>query len=187
MILALLAKKGGVGKSTLTILLYEALRQAGKTVALRDWDAQGTSNKALSLLGGVKADADPTSCDVLIYDTPPNLEHVATASAVSSADIVLVVTSPSPADIWEADDAVRFAQSKNKKAKVRLVFNKVRRGTVLARLMEESAKQVGAPLLGVSLSARECYQHAIGQGWKALDSAAREEVLQLTVALLSIK
>jgi chromosome partitioning protein len=187
MILALLAKKGGVGKSTLTILLYEALRQAGKTVALRDWDAQGTSNKALRLFGGEQASVDPDACDVLIYDTPPNLEHVATASAVASADIVLVVTSPSPADIWEADDAVRFAQAKNGRAKVRLVFNKVRRGTVLAKLMEESAKQVNAPVLGVSLSARECYQHAIGQGWKALDSTAREEVLQLTVALLSIK
>ena len=39
--ITLLAKKGGVGKSTVCILLYEAFRQAGKTVSIHDWDAQG--------------------------------------------------------------------------------------------------------------------------------------------------
>ena len=48
-----------------------------------------------------------------MYDTPPNLDHTATATAVREADIVLVVTSPSPADIWEAEDAVKFAKRKN--------------------------------------------------------------------------
>jgi hypothetical protein len=56
---------------------------------------------------------------------------------------------------------------------------------VLGRLVDESAKQVSVPALSVTLSARECYQHAVAQGWKALDRAAREEVLQLIVALLS--
>ena len=46
---------------------------------------------------------------------------------------------------------------------------------------------MSVPYLPVTLSARECYQHAIAQGWKALDSQAREEVLQLVVALLSLK
>jgi chromosome partitioning protein len=124
--------------------------------------------------------------DVLIYDTPPSLDHVATAVAVASADIALVVATPSPADIWEADEAACFVRTKNKRTVARLVFNKVRRGTVLGRLVDESAKQVTIPALGPTLSARECYQHAIGQGWKALDAAAREEVLQLTIALLSL-
>jgi hypothetical protein len=70
---------------------------------------------------------------------------------------------------------------------VRVVFNKVRKGTLLSRIVPESAKQLSVPALGVMLSARECYQHALGQGWKALDGAAREEVLQLTVALLSLQ
>jgi len=38
----------------------------------------------------------------------------------------------------------------------------------------------------VTLSARECYQHAIAQGWKALDNVAREEALQFALALLSL-
>jgi cellulose biosynthesis protein BcsQ len=110
--ITLLAKKGGVGKSTLSLLLYEAFRQAGKSVSIHDWDAQGTSSKALELILGPNAPAPSGKTDIVIYDTPPSLEHNATATAVRAADIVLVVTSPSPADIWEADDAVRFVKAK---------------------------------------------------------------------------
>ena len=183
--ITLLAKKGGVGKSTVSILLYEAFRQAGKSVSFHDWDAQGTSSKSLKLIHGENWKDKTDNATITIFDTPPSLEHTATGTAVRSADIVLVVTSPSPADIWEADEAVVFVQSKNPRAAVRVIFNKVRKATVLGRLVDESAKQVSVPTLPVSLSARECYQHAVAQGWKALDSAARQEVLQLIVALLS--
>jgi chromosome partitioning protein len=185
--ITLLAKKGGVGKSTLSILLYEAFRQAGKSVSIKDWDAQGTSSKALELILGPEAGKQPTKTDIVIYDTPPSLEHTATATAVRNSELVLVVTSPSPADIWEADDAVRFVQAKNSAARVRVIFNKVRKATVLGRLVDESAKQISVPALSVTLSGRECYQHAVAQGWRALDSAAREEVLQLIVSVLSQK
>lgn len=184
MVITLLAKKGGVGKSTTCLLLHEAFKKAGKTVAIQDWDAQGTSNKALGLIDGQRAQPNG-AYEIQLFDTPPNLEHPATAAAVRSADIAIVVTSPAPADIWEAAEAVEFVKAKNPDAIVRVLFNKVKRNTVLGRLIEESGKNVGAPVLPVHLSARECYQHAVGQGWKALDSAAREEVLQLAVALMS--
>jgi chromosome partitioning protein len=182
--ITLLAKTGGVGKSTLAILLFEAFRHAGKSVSVRDWDSQGTLTKALAQIGGVSPNVINGRAEILIYDTPPNLEHTATATAVRSADSVLVVTSPSPADIWEAESAVDFARNRNQSASVRLVFNKVRKSTILGRLVEESAKGISVPALPVMISARECYQHALAQGWRALDSGAREEVLQLTVALL---
>jgi len=77
-------------------------------------------------------------------------------------------------------------QSKGPQAAVRVLFNKVRRNTILGKLVEESSKQVGAPVIPIHLSARECYQHAVGQGWGALDASAREEVLQLAVSLMSL-
>jgi cellulose biosynthesis protein BcsQ len=60
MVITLLAKKGGVGKSTVCLLLHEAFKKAGKSVAIQDWDAQGTSTKALSLINGqsVKPNAE---------------------------------------------------------------------------------------------------------------------------------
>lgn len=111
MTITLLAKKGGVGKSTVCVLLHEAFKKAGKTVAIQDWDAQGTSNKALAFMNGQRAGPD-ASYDVLLIDTPPNLEHPATAAAVRSADIAIVVTSPAPADLWEAEEAaIRESES----------------------------------------------------------------------------
>ena len=76
-------------------------------------------------------------------------------------------------------------KSKAPKASVRVLFNKVRKNTILGRLSDESSKQIGAPIIPVKFSARECYQHAIAQGWAALDTAAREELLQLAVSLMS--
>jgi MinD-like ATPase involved in chromosome partitioning or flagellar assembly len=158
--ITVLAKKGGVGKSTVSLVLYEALRQAGKTVHIQDWDRQGTSNKSLGLIGhNVK-----NSVEITIYDTPPDLDHNSTATAVRSANIALVVTTPVPADLWETEEAVRFVQGRNPTVPVRVIFNKVRRTTVLGRLVEESAKQINAPALPVMLSYRECFQHAIGEG-----------------------
>ena len=186
MVITLMAKKGGVGKSTVSLLLHEGLKEAGKSVAIRDWDAQGTSNKALELMGGEKA-LDSASYDVLIYDTPPSLSHTATITAIQAADLVIVVTTPSPFDVWEAEEAGRFVRSRRPDVPVFVLFNKVRRSTLLGRLVEDNAKQLSIPLLPTMISARECYQHAGVKGWKALDNAAREEVYRLALAIASPK
>jgi chromosome partitioning protein len=179
--IALLAKKGGVGKSTLTILLYEALRQAGKSVAIHDWDVQGTSTKSLVYL----TPPAPGRAEIVIYDTPPSLEHTATAVAVRNADVALVVTTPSPADIWEAEEAFQFVTARNPDAIARVVYNKVRKTTILGKLLDQGG--TASPALNIRLSSRECYQHAMAQGWRALDGSAREEVLQLGLAVLSLR
>jgi chromosome partitioning protein len=91
--IALVQKKGGSGKTTLCILLHEAIRQTGQRVAVRDYDAQGSATKALSWFGGT-AQVLGQKYDVLI-DTPPSLTMTATAAAVTAADIILIQTSPS--------------------------------------------------------------------------------------------
>jgi cellulose biosynthesis protein BcsQ len=166
MVIAIVAKKGGVGKSLISLLLYQSLKQAGRSVELHDWDAQGTATKSRELTeANQKAEPLAQSAEVVIYDTPPNLAHTATDVAIRSADLVLVVATPSPVDVWEAQDAASLAQnSVRKKAKVRVLFNKVRRNTLLGRVLEETAKQFPVPTLQPVLSSRECYQHFAWQG-----------------------
>lgn len=184
MVITLMAKKGGVGKSTVSLLLHEGLRNAGKSVAIRDWDEQGTTNKSLELIGGQKA-VDGARYDVMIYDTPPNLEHMATLTAVKAADVVFVVTTPSPFDLWEAEEGAAFVRKYRKDVPVYALFNKVRKHTLLGKLLEEHIGALSFPALPCMVSARECYQHAGAQGWRALDAAAREEVYRLTLAAIT--
>lgn len=67
--------------------------------------------------------------DHLLIDTPPALASPATAAASTTAAIILIPTTPSPADIWEAEKAVEFARRKNPWAEVRVVVNRVRAET----------------------------------------------------------
>jgi cellulose biosynthesis protein BcsQ len=184
--IAVVAKKGGVGKSTVSLLLYEAFRNAHRTALIEDWDPQGTSAKTLAIINGHKPPPGEKA-EITVWDTPPSLDHVATATAVRKANIIVVVTSPAPADVWETKHAVDFAREKNPKAPIRIIFNKFRKSTLLGKLIEDTSKSFDAPTLATTLSERECYRHAIGQGWKALDNHARQEVLQLAVELLSFE
>ena len=65
--IAVVAKKGGVGKSMISLLLFESLRQAGRSVELRDWDAQGTATKSRERIDAGRIDA--VEADITIYDT----------------------------------------------------------------------------------------------------------------------
>ena len=180
-----MAKKGGVGKSTLSLMVYHAWSLSGQQVAIHDWDIQGTSTKSLSVLNGVRAEFGKTY-DHIIFDTPPRLDHDATRLAVKSSDVVLVVTTPSPADIWEASDTLAFAQETNPNAQVRVVFNMVKKRTRLGKLIEKTIDRLELPALKNTVGYRECFQHALGHGWAVLDDIARKEILHLTIELSSL-
>ncbi len=188
--IAVLAGKGGVGKSTVSLLLYGALREAGRSVAIRDWDKQGTSTRSLRSLKA-KPEIPGTKYDVLILDTPPDLNHTATAAAAREADIVIVITTPSFADLWEAEEAVSFAKKKNRRALIRLLFNKVQPKTKLGRneAREENADivKITANMLDPVVEFRQCYQQAIGRGYKALNADAKIELGKVAVAILGLR
>jgi chromosome partitioning protein len=183
--IALIAKKGGVGKTTLALLLHEALRQTAQAVAIRDYDAQGSATKALQQFGGTRAETG-REYDFLIIDTPPALD-APTAAAVAEADLILIPTSPAPMDLWEAEDTARYARRKNTRAIIRIVLNRVRSGTVLADKAADNLKATSAPVLPAALCERTSFQHAATKGWAALDSKAENEALQFTVAVTSLR
>ncbi len=121
-----------------------------------------------------------------IWDTPPSLEMTATETAVLNAEVALVIASPEPADMWEINAAVNFVLEKKPTATLRVVFNKMQKGRLLSRFVEDYAKTLKAATLPVMLNTRECYKHAIAQGWSALDNGAREEAFQLALAVASL-
>lgn len=184
--IALVAKKGGVGKTTLCLLLHEAIKQTGQSVAVRDYDSQGSASKALAQFSGTR-EVPGQSYNVLLIDTPPSLTMAATAAAVADANVILIPTSPSPVDVWEADEAARFARDKNPSAIVRIVLNRTKTGTLLTEAITQSLTGVAAEILGVTIGDRQSYQHAIIGGWEALDARAEKEIFQFTVAVTSLR
>jgi chromosome partitioning protein len=186
--IAFLAKKGGAGKTTSSLLVAEALRRAGNLVAVHDFDKQGSSTKSIRYSGSEVEIAVPNQeYKYIIFDTPPNLEHAATHLAVKEAHVVLIVTGQQIVDLWEVAEAVEFAEKTNPKAVVRVLVNKVKAGTILARTLEQSITSLNVKALNTQIPDRQGYAHFVGGGgWNVLDRAAQALAGKLALEVVSL-
>jgi chromosome partitioning protein len=187
LIITLCNGKGGSGKTTMAVLLAHALAEAGKSVAVRDLDPQGTARAWIRECGkSVKvAMYDPSAkYDAVFIDTPPRLE--ALPAALAACSVAVIVCSPSPADLWTTrDTAAAIRPQLPKAAKLRLLFNGIVPNTILSRELPALAERIGVKALESTISRRQCYQHAALLGWPALDAAAREEIYKAALEIIS--
>ena len=110
---ALIAQKGGVGKTTLAIHLATAFAATGKNTLLLDLDPQASAAEwkdhrddetpaVLSIqpsrLTKVLEDAKSMGADVVILDTAPHSESTA-LEAAKAADLILVPCQPTIMDL----------------------------------------------------------------------------------------
>jgi len=178
--------KGGTGKTTLSVLLAHALAEAGKRVAVLDFDPQSTARNWLREWESNKvAEYEPGSeYDAVFIDTPPRLD--ALPAALASCSVAVIVCSPSPADLWTTrDTAAAIRPHLPKGARLRLLFNGVLTRSVLARDLPALAERIGVKALTATVSRRQCYQHAALLGWRALDAAAREELFKVALEVIT--
>ena len=88
----------------------------------------------------------PSSLRIILNDKFPDVGDVLCCARVKSK------TLPSPADIWEADDAVRFVQGKTSSALVKVILSKVRKATVLGRArLHDGAMRSSPPGMPLTL------------------------------------
>ncbi len=85
-VIAVLAQKGGVGKSTLAVALAVAHQQAGRQAAVIDLDPQRSAVVWGRLRGG---DAPP-----VIEGHPPQLDHQVRAAQREGTDLVVIDGPP---------------------------------------------------------------------------------------------
>jgi chromosome partitioning protein len=178
--------KGGSGKTTLTVLLACALGEAGHHVAILDTDPQKTASRWITAIGGPQLAQEGHTYSALLIDTAPRLEARAVAEAIRRADVVILVTSPSPADLFTSQDMVAVIEREGARGRARILFNQVQPGTILARELAEMAERIGLPALTNKLHRRQAYQHAVLLGWKSLHSEAREEVLKVALEITAL-
>jgi chromosome partitioning protein len=176
--------KGGSGKTTATILLGLALVEAGHKAKVLDIDPQNTASRWITD-GGLPLGSEDGSATVLV-DTPPRLDSPDLREAIRDSDIIIVVSSPSPADLFTSQDTTRLISELGATDRTRLLFNQVQEGTILSRGLEDTAGRIGLQPLNSVLTRRQCYQHAVLLGWNALPPKAKEEVFKMALEVASL-
>jgi chromosome partitioning protein len=176
--------KGGVGKSTIALMVAATLRDAGHDACIDDRDPQQSAAILAPNLGVPLG----LSAGIVIIDTAPRLDHEPTLSAIRDADIVVLVSSPSPADLsTTARTAAIIREIRNEGRPSRILFNSVQLNTRLAAGLKDLKTQLVFPTLNNHLVRRQAYQLATLQGWKELTQEAREELLKVSLDILALR
>jgi chromosome partitioning protein len=122
---ALLARKGGVGKTTCAIHLGVLAQAAGLKVAFFDLDPQGSltawwNSRAAETpvrieadarrLGDLLRSADADGYDLAVIDTPPAVTFD-TAQVATAVDLVLIPLRPSILDIYAVESTAAVVKA----------------------------------------------------------------------------
>jgi len=180
--------KGGAGKTTMAVLLAVAFQKAGHRVALLDRDPQGTATRWIRETREVELAQPGVDYRIQVIDTPPQLESPLLLQSLAEADCVLLVSSPSPADLWTSQDSVAVIRAHLRPGcQARILFNQVQPRTVLGKDLASLAHRIGLTPLTTHVSRRQAFQHSALLGWRALDSESRQELLHVALELAALQ
>jgi chromosome partitioning protein len=208
-IIAIVAQKGGVGKTHLAIHLATLAELVGLPTVLIDLDPQASATAwkdgraaetpivlpiPHTRLPKALEEAEAGGAKLVVIDTAPHVETPALA-AIRAADLVLIPCKPGMLDIHGISATAQLieATQKNDYAYAVLNFMPVRAPNVLAEV-KESVSGFGLQIAPVVLHARTDFQKSLIAGLTAgefePDSKAGAEVAELlrwVCKLLSIK
>ena len=211
-LIAVTHPKGGVGKTTTTMVLSAEFADRGYRVLVADCDAQASASawanaapegkpfpaaviNFSAYAGKVHREIQKQldNYDFIIVDCPPGLDSLSPQSAILVADLVIVPLPPSPADLWAARGVKRLIERGtdfNPSLKACILPNRVVRTSLSKTIMRE-LEDFGIPLMSSRLTNRTAYQEAVvsGVSVSALGRDARtaaEEVAAIADEVLAL-
>lgn len=208
-VVAVASQKGGSGKSTLTTALAVYFqRELGLSVRIVDADPQGTSAMWIKSApdnmpyrdlrfsfcpGDATLHRRPLGKEKLILIDCPGRVDAVLRSALMVADLLLVPMQATYADAWAladlAEQLQRASELRDNPPPARVVLNRIRRGTRLAKRADQLADALPAGFTMLETRVRDLsdFQLALGEGQTPSDlnprGAAADDVRALAVEL----
>jgi chromosome partitioning protein len=187
MIIGIVNQKGGVGKTTLAVNLAGAQVRGGSSVCIIDTDPQGSvlQWQAIDPASRIAVRHMPAQFnrktilplrrkhDHLLIDSPPALEQI-TVEILRLVDAVIIPVTPSPLDIWSANETIKLIKSmqrRNRKLAPNLLVYRRIPGTQMGSQARDALKNYGLPVFKTQIAQRIAYVEAMNTGLSVVDYA----------------
>ena len=178
-------RKGGVGKTLISVTIASALAQAGERVALADADKQLSSlgwlarrpmtvpqMRGLDWTKGKTIGECPKTVDWLVIDAPGSLKGSKAEALIAEAKAILVPVQPSVFDenatrgfLADIEELKRIRKGKTV---VSLIANRVRPRSRASEVLDDFLAEVGySPL--ATITERAIYSDLAAQGLSIFD------------------
>lgn len=210
-IIAVLGRKGGIGKSTIVGNLAGEFAAMGRSVIVLDADPQhslsawasqgeGTLSRSVEKVKPDTAEALEAkvrkvqkSADLILIDTPPGIPEIGYQAALV-ADLVLLPCGASPMELFAMKEALAQAlkaraERRSKKPRIRFVPSRVLMGTNLGRSLSTALEQMGKkvlPSIGQRIVVAEAVSSGLTISEYAPNSVAQTEFEALAKAVEKI-
>jgi len=181
LVVSVLARKGGTGKSTaVRCLAVEALK-VGRRVVIIDADPQPTCHRwgqrraasgiAVPLVvvpgpGGLTAQVEGfrvQGVDLILVDTPPTATPAVNA-ALDASTAAIIVTRPNPEDLESVQESLRVAGAQRRRCGVILWQAPPDKRVRAVALAHEALEAMGANVCPTAVSASIAYPYAYAEG-----------------------
>lgn len=188
-VIAVIAQKGGTGKTTLALSLAVAAQQAGQNAAIIDLDPQATASNWADRRGTDQAPlvvsaqparlahvlktAEEGGVGLVVIDTPPRAEQAAIAAA-KAAHLVLIPCRPAVFDLDTVSTTLELLKLSGG-APMAAILNGVPAVGGEGEQAAEVLRSLGLAVCPATLGYRKAFAHAgaLGQGAQEFDPSGK--------------